>query len=511
MPKNFIVFFSILLLLGLVYAPVFLVPFAHYDDYGYFAWDAQHPHFRESVDRGRYLMGPISSRYDLLVEKVEDLRKLRFLSLIYLSITAFVCYLWVRNYFHSWLSAFLFIVCIFTLPPFQIVMALGTGVLEMTAVFLSAAAASLLRLSELSKSGGFLKAVCVAGAIFLFVSSLMIYQPAAMFYWVMVALFSLPFVTGTDKALGKKIAQFGIIGVISMLIYAFIVSGISRLNNENSLLTTQYMLKLEWFFKDPLTSASNLWDIFPQLSRTYAVAGFILSAFVLYLFKEFAAKKKEKVFLLGVKVFLLLSLVFLSFSPNLLAKYNIGAYRCSLALTPIILLFVLLAVQTWLSLIPSSKRNSVLMIILLCACLWGMYKANTNVLNYRVIPSFKEFSYIKDVLARYDMSQYRRIVILRPNHFPLESQYRYDEFMIPTTYHFAFTPSIIKAALTELGIESVIFRDFRWVNQWILKSRVRVETGEISERYLTVLYTTEEAPTLLADGDLIVDMRKILL
>jgi hypothetical protein len=175
-----------------------------------------------------------------------------------------------------------------------------------------------------------------------------------------------------------------------------------------------------------------------------------------YLFKIVSDRRvSPRIFLknLGANVFFILSLVLLSFLPNLLAPGYAAFYRCSLALTPMIFLIFLWALLQLITLFPRAVRRHVVMLFLAGLMGYGVFQAYDNILQYRIIPSQNELAYIKKQLRRQDLYQFQRVHLIRPDPKMYEAFRRYDEFGVPTTAYQQGIPGILKCALREIGLE----------------------------------------------------------
>ncbi len=143
--KDIFIYFCIFLVLGIAYSPAIFGYYAHSDDY-YLFWGPNDSHdFNLIFFTGRFLCALIWSFLVLFVHTVSDLNVLRFLSVVCVSSLAFICYFWVRNYFTLTINAVFFVLCIFTLPPFQVLVSWSCCVVLLVAVVLAAVAACLAR------------------------------------------------------------------------------------------------------------------------------------------------------------------------------------------------------------------------------------------------------------------------------------------------------------------------------------------------------------------------------
>ncbi len=517
--KNLTIFFCILSILFIAYLPAFCVSYAFHDDYYYlYGGDRSHhlrdhPFFLNSLYSGRFIGAFMAVGYDLLVQTVEDLNLLRLISLFYLSVSAFICYLWTRPYFNNKFNSFLFSLTIFTLPPFQTLVSRGVGVYAITPILVTILAAYWAGKASYSKRLKMLLTNKYAiGAVMTLLFALMVHQAAAMFYWVMTALLILPEMSSGYKAFKQRVINFFCIGLSSIFIYGLIlVFSKSYISLPSSALYNPFVVskidlgKIKWFLTEPLFNSLNLWDIFPTIKNASLVIFFILFTCLMYILRTFNKSSMIRIFF---NVFVFTALILLSFLPNLLSTFRSSVYRCCVALTSMVLIILLLAFNYWISFFPKHRQKFMMTFILMLGCFYGIYKANYNVLEYRVIPNYLELEYLKKTLQAHDLTKYQRILIVMPSKYKTQSpsRFRYDEFGVTSTYFFDDIPFVLKCALNEIGMEASFIID----THWILRCQVTSpETRKEYYHYFHIDVPRGDKYSLVDETTLIIDMNKI--
>ncbi len=524
--NNLFIFFSILLILATVYSPALLISYAHHDDYNYFGWTQedikQHPPFSNVITAGRFLGIFLINLYGFLVHRMTDLNLLRFITISYLSFCAFICYRWMGRYFLKTifspkiasLNAFLFVVMIFTLPPFQVLISLAAGIYETTGILFATIAAILACKASVARD--FKELVTnkyTMGAVLALLFSLMIHQTATMFYWFMIFILILPeFTQILHRDKRKIVFNLFFIGFSSFLIYSLVLLSFKDYLMKYATLYTPFFItreqlqKIFWFFEEPLFNSLNLWSIFPSIR--YAGPGilFILLTIICYFFNLKLSQEKEKknLFKIIFSGILLTCLIFLSFLPNLLSYIQAPFYRCCLALTPMVLIVFLIAFNYWLSFFSQTLRKYVSTFVLILCFVIGSYTAYQNILDYRVIPSYMEINFIKNKIQGRRLMEYQKILVVVPESYGNWSQYyRYDEFIVPSMYFFQDIPFILRCVLNELGIETSFVMDTHWILKCKLPSW---KSGEKYDHYLEIRGIASDKPPASEDKTLIIDM-----
>ncbi len=471
--KNILIFLLIFIILSAVYYPAIQGYYGHHDDYYFWIKTPNGLHVQHEfvVYLGRFLGAELQTMAGRFIHSLRDLNYLRFVSVFCISLCAFSCYFWFRPYFPNAISACLFAILIFTLPPFEAIVGWAICFYISIALFLASCAAHFAFQSSLIKP--FCKSpinkYSLLASLFLF-SSLAIYQFAAMFYWVMVCFFILSSSRKPYGELRHQILKFFCIGLGTIAIYAFFLNIINPYNvdlNPNETMTSynpytikqNYLLKLDWFIMEPLFNSLNLWDIIPHnIDVAVTIFLFILVTYLFSLIKiTWLSAKRQTTVPSGRITFNLLitiSLILLTFMPGL---FNVGLapfYRCSSALTTLVVIGLLWAINEWLSILKKSLRDFVLTAIVVWGCLFGMIQANFNVYYYRALPSNLEVTFLKKILQKQDTTKFQRIYIRRPPHLMIR---RYDEFANLTMHTEQDIPWLLKCIFEELG-EKTVFK-----------------------------------------------------
>jgi hypothetical protein len=446
-----------LTLLGLVlcvivmYYPVVTATYGFTDDY-YDLQDALtggHNIWRHHVSEGRPLMGLMHVVLLPLAGTVDHLAWLRAINLVSLCILAVVLYLALNRLAFPKLLAAAFSLGVAALPCFQICVSWAAMIAVPLACAIAGIAAWLV-LALGSDLKSITRLLCGVLAVLALFVSLAIYQPAGMFYWVVVALFLLT----ARQPIRATIRKFFIcltIGVGSV-IAEFIVFKIGTArygasDEQRAGLTQDVLGKAIWFLKKPLRNALNLDALHPSFD--FAIIAAIL--IVLGLFLYFAGSWKQRATMLGIA----LVLIPLSYLPNLAAADSYGPHRTQVALTPLLALYFFLALQGYLGLLQSFSRHSREQLLLCMVGGWAIvsiFLARLNVVTYMTRPQAIEYQLAKSQLQKIDPAAAATIYFIPAALSDrLTDFYYYDEFGTPSSFKVWAREGMVKCGLREIG------------------------------------------------------------
>ncbi len=475
--KNSAVFLSLLLSLGLIYSPALVGYYAHHDDYFAWQWNkkegAVYPQFSPLFYSGRFLGALLQWGYFASVEMVLDLNKLRMISLVYVSLCAFICFLLLRKILRRELDAFLFSIMMFTLPGFQITVAWASSVLVATAVSIAALSACIVGKFLMNRSLRQLMTNSYSYlSIGLLIASIMMYQPAGMFFWVVAVLITLNCAQKSFEEGRASLFLFFKIGIASMMLYMLILWSLKPFLQQGSRVPGAYdpfdtidnlFNKLKWFVKEPLVNVLNFWSIFPTVKATFVAVGILIGSYSFFIFKCFRCCETsvlEKLRRIGWVLLVPTALIFLSYLPNMATEYITHWYQCSVALGPMVLIGFLVIVQYWMLFFPPKIKRPLLTALLIVSCLWGASLANANITKYCLIPDHWELEYLKTRFRQAELIKYKMIVIVLAEQNLFYPEGRYHEFGSPSSSIDYHAMGIIRCALKEIGIPSFMANNY---------------------------------------------------
>ena len=173
-----------------IYSISYLLPFGFYDDY-------ENLFHAETAGSGAVMVGPVQNGRPILaylyklaflvVRNLNDLRYLRLLCVIGIALCAWLVYRVLRQAGMNYWPAFLIPVVIFTLPAYQVFVSWSLSAFHPYAILLAGAA---LILTERALAAPFTKRfwLLLPLVALLELSSMMIYQPAAMTFLLFGAI-----------------------------------------------------------------------------------------------------------------------------------------------------------------------------------------------------------------------------------------------------------------------------------------------------------------------------------
>lgn len=398
-----------------IYSPVLAGYYAHGDDYIFWGWDksniSEYPQFGQYIRTGRVVGLGVIWLASLAVDEVKDLNKLRLVSL---SLTAFcgaVLFFALNTFLRERLLSYFIVMTVFTLPPFGLMMAWGVSVLNAAALALAAVSAYC--------TGRDLK---IPACIFL-ILSLAAYQPAAMFYWVIVFCLALNLLNNPDTVKKKKLGQLFLTGIIGILFYVVLVKILLFLvppgafgpyDPAYNLVPTQaWGEKFAWFVRSPLLAVLNLWNIKGGSFLPLACLFFVAVTLLRLLWENKDSPGQKPPFLRLSFFALWFTTILLSSTPSLLTPGKVEGFRVYIAFGSVIVLGLLLMVIYWVRVWPHAPVLT--RIILVVIFMAGAKEANSNVYYFFIKPNYYQLEFFKQQLSPDRLKHYRSIVYWPPS------------------------------------------------------------------------------------------------
>ena len=481
-----LVFAGILLSLSCAYLPALQSYYVHHDDYLLWLWDRQgvnsHPaaHFIRKVC-GRPLAPVLLCLQGWMVETVADANAARFVTVVVLATLGFLTYWWLCRNNIAKLHAFLFAIAAFTLPAFQSdvgTIANGQQAMACLIAFIGTILAwrASQRIHGLRRTRKtllpFLALTVLAGGVIC--APFLIYQPAGMLYWPLLAIVLL---SGGPMPRNRRVARWAYLAGLHVLVmggyFLWAHFATKRGVTYAVILTSDYLRKAQWFLREPLTNVLNFWKLWP--SRTLAISTAVviglglLADFVRTIHKNWRDPAPMGLWAATVLKYLLVVLIIpLCFLPNLAAHADHSAYRTLTVLSLYMIFLLFWAVVSLCRIVPEPYRNKVIVGVLIAGCLVGGWTAHDNILNYYVIPQTTELRYIKARIAQAGPDAFDKILVIKPHPIPYYSfiapASRYDEFGTPAVGFAQDIPQIVVCAIRELNRERPGEKPFKEVH-----------------------------------------------
>ena len=332
------------------------------------------------------------------------------------------------------IPATLFSLFICTLPQFQVIASWAVLFVSPYAALLSAGASFLIG-NAVGERHSPLRLLC---ATVLLLTALFVYQPAAMFFWVFLAIALIGSRHNAPRARSLVRFHFVVCGAAVAIAFLWTKAAIRLLgdaapNAARSAVTHDPIGKLTWFLGNPLYESLNLSHLKAVPSLAALVTAIAFGGGILLLRTEKCAP-----FILGVG----LLLIPLSFLPGLVVAENLSAYRIEVALAPLIGLYACLgalglwfAARRWLESRKRLRTAAFVERVLLAAAfvLIAVSAANAshNVRVYMVHPQEVELGLLRREVAALP---YRipRVAYIRPKR-GLTREYFSDELGVPSS------------------------------------------------------------------------------
>ncbi len=434
--RSTLVFFLFLLLLIVVYSPVLYFNFVFHDDALFWLklkeYGIKHYSYDNLIIECRFGEAWLQTLENIIVRHVTDLTWLRFSSLFILSCNAYLMFLQMRRLSFSDIQAFLVISAMAFLPGF------AANIFNSSYCFVFFLTI-LLATCSFNQARNSQKIPLPVLLLFLSIAT---YPSTAMFYWVMVGMYILFTPDRYSVQFRQNISRLIAVGTTGLVIYAALIYVMHfyfshHLNNtfyNPYLISLDYAGKFQWFIQEPLTNSLNLWNIFPKVTTSLVIIGFIfISAWAIFRKKLFAiepSKRKAWVLTCLWQTALFIIVFFLTFLPNLVAQGNAAFYRCLLPLSSLTWLLLVWALFQWQKIWPKIFTSMVITALLSTAVVYAGIKTYDNVLWYRVLPSYVEFKAYMDMAKELRSKKTDGVYVILPYHFPVQ---RYDEFNVLTS------------------------------------------------------------------------------
>lgn len=332
-----ILFFSAIFLV--IYAPVIQKDFFYQIDYIYLkAHGDGEPAtlFDVAFHEGRVVNGIFLSYISSYIRSHNSTKVMRLVGIIGMALFASVIWAILKQSRLGSVHAFLISILICTLPCIQMCVLYMNDIPYIYSALLSSLSAliifNVICKNDIKRRKH--EIIGVLTAIFLLVTSLTIFQSAAMMYWAFGVIFIL---TEENNDFFKKyhrpLAKYFFIGLVSIAIYFLvfikIVPFIMNMPNERGKLLTFHQLpvKLAKFIIIAFNNAINLWNIHPNYISTIFFGLIILTGIIISLIPASKEKKQFLVRNCRQKYFLIFCLLILSYLPSLIIAENAYTYR----------------------------------------------------------------------------------------------------------------------------------------------------------------------------------------
>jgi hypothetical protein len=435
-----------LVLLG-IFLPALVVPYAFSDDYPILSVAdglGSSPWFGSNVvatvaASGRPLAGALDQVVIGAAGTIDNLRFVRLLGVA--GIVALACLLhWalVRAGFTRLLAALATVLACST-PAFLVY---GSWAVLFNAPWaaLLGAGASMLAVAALDVPRR-LAVDQLATAATLLVAALLVYQPAAMEFWVFLAI-ALAGAVGDPVRARRLVRAHAAVAAVAFAV-AFVVAkiavhvvGSSAPNPARLGLTHHPVGKLGWFLHGPLYWSLNLFKLAPSPWLAAVVAVVAAGGIVLGL-----RQRRSPMRLLLVTG---LALVPLSFLPNLVVAENSPTYRVLPALSSLIALYACFgAIGIWLALrdrvrprvgratLVAAERGA--LALAACVVATGAVTAAGHVTSLFVLPQSTELRLIRSQVAALPAGVSRIGFVETPYFDSMSSFVAVDEFGVPSS------------------------------------------------------------------------------
>jgi hypothetical protein len=455
--RSRIVLVTLLLIMTIVYAPVFLTAYATPDDYvtGSVVSQGGTSELKIRLAGGRPLDAVFQQITFSLVTNIDNLRYLRALGVLGIVLLAwYFSRVLVATGWGFFESLFLSVI-VFTTPAFQVYASWAVAAFYPFAALTAGIALQKIdRLFSTRLPENRWRTVAgLLGATALMVASLSVYQPAAMLFWAFAAvtLFR-PGLTFRPVFL-RFVWQTGVCAAAlagGYVIYRFgqTLFGTGLLHPLRSQLVADVPKKMVWFVEEPLVNALNWVLLFPRIWVAIPVAIIVILGLLLY----FEGTDVERLGQLAIALMILP----LSYLPNLIVAENWSSYRTLSALSAVIVVYMFFALAGYVKLrrrfgaVPPAA--GLLAAPALLACIIASY----NVQTYFASPLYRERMWIHEQLRSADLTLTPGIYVLPSEWYhSIAPDVRYDEFGFPFSARNYSLKAAVSQSVNELRFSKV--------------------------------------------------------
>lgn len=385
-----------------VYAPVIQKDFYYKEDYTLLkeVKEASDPATVKdmAIKEGRIANGFMLFYLWTHARDSKSMKAMRLVGIIGMSLFASVIWAILKKFRFRADHSFLMSLLICTLPCPQIYI-LSIMCINFTYGALLSSLSALIVFHVICKEGnkgGTYEIIGALTAIFLLVTSLTIYQSAAMMYWATGIIFVL---AGDNydylKKYHRPLIKYFFIGFISIIIYYLvflkIVPFIMNFPSDRASLITinKIPVKLIKFLIIPFKNAINLWNIYPSYKFAFFVSMIIFSEIIIGLLQAIKEKKQFLASTYYQKYFLILCLLILSYLPNLIVAENAYTYRTLISIgssLSLLFCFGLVNIVEFFKFTPkfsAQSRNTAITVLLTLLVIVTAFMARYNATHWQ--------------------------------------------------------------------------------------------------------------------------------
>lgn len=431
--------------LVLVYLPVLLTTYAYSDDYPHLGWwHGTGPAtwagaVQQWAEQGRPLTGLLVEALFSLASTFGELRLVRLFSVVGIVLLGVLLH-WAlvrAGLGRRW--AALAVVFLLTLPAYQVYAAWAVLATAPWAAVL-ALAGGLTAADALAARRGKALALPLSASAVLLIAALLLYQPAAMVFWVGVAI---PLVVpgaarGTWRVLGGSMALAAAALALAYVALLIVLAATGWEVSGRSGLADDPAHKASWVLYIAMPRALGLHYVGENPSGRLALAVVVVLAvgLVLRAREDIAAAAR-----LGAAAAVLVPL---AYAPSLVVRENWASFRTQVALSMLLGLYVVVAVTEigrfcldWSSRSrPEVRRGVRLAVPALAAA--GVtvvaVAAYVNVSERFVQPEARELKVIRSQVAAIPGDEVLRVVFRQASKYDEgESSPNFDEFAFPSS------------------------------------------------------------------------------
>ena len=390
-----------------IYYPSVVFDFLYTDDYQYFfpkITDTRYDDYLPSnlasiwelaMSLGRPFLFYLILAGNNFIDKIGDAAIFRIFGILALTVFSIMTYVWLRINGRSALNAFFIVILMISTPSMLLSVSWITMHLGIYSMLLSIFAIFIVHKGLNSNSKSWMYYLL---AFFIMLISLNGYSPYSMMYWCLVLIMATNMKSLDLNDYKLKLLPFFLVGLSSMAGYFILGKLIFEFGGS---LEDDLINKIFWLIRKPIPYALSFNTLFPNLFIVMVTLLIILYGifygFINIYIKEGSLKFKNLfVKIESLKISIVLGLLFLSFSPIILATYTVNSHRILLVLKSVLIIMFVYGLE---KIIQNSKLKLKLVpLVLIIATPFIIYNAHYINKNYIASPQHEEYLYLKNEL-----------------------------------------------------------------------------------------------------------------
>lgn len=521
-----------------IYSPALNIPFAHHDQYRFFAEDSHSPlefkkhhsndsEYRFIKGKGRPIAAEIEFNTFKNVFVIKDLVFFRFITVFMIVISVTLIAVWLYYIGLPKYIAFLVSGSLFTLPGIQNFVCMA-NIPNVLAIFLAIGSSLILyRVSFLSIGSSPRKDAVDASAILLM--SFLLLMGALFSYPALAYLFLLPPLTlilfrkledwgEVRKVVALHLGMLGFASIVYFLVVRYMFSpSLGKVTGSYQFgLTHDLVGKMRWFIRSVSIWTLNLWNIYLENEVAYIILiviclGVLAKGFA-FLKSEYFSRNAPKAISNALQaIVVVIGLVLAVNLPIILMSGGLLLFRIILAYSVVIAVILFFCLRGLVEALAKKWANAITSAVFCIVFAGSAVYANFNTAN-NALNSYTETLFLSSQLAKHVDDNVKRIHVILPISQGKRYGYGYiglpqitDEFNMVSLCHLDRIAEKVRGALLQVMDRS------RFVVVGCAKGQNLQEClKNASAQTIVVTYSETDEPIEMTPNTVVVNMNDLM-